>query len=197
MKIFLPSGFLWAWCLFSSLVPKERSQDCWRSHTNHCLDPCTIDDIPIKYHIMIWLLFHTYMLAFCNIWYPLKLHHVDSYPQNTFICVHGVHCLLRVCRSALTDLSRHVGMRINDLKSTFNIILYLHGIFHHYIFPLFQNSWQRIPIPNEISCKILTLYIPPSRATSVSSMEILFQSHFRYYSFAVLFIKNSLINFQR
>ena len=77
-------------------------------------------------------------VGFPIFWYPLKLHHVDSYPQNTFICVHGVHCLLRVCRSALTDLSRHVGMRINDLKSTFNIILYLHGIFHHYIFPYFR-----------------------------------------------------------
>ena len=49
MKIFQPSGFLWAWCLFSSLVPKGRSQDCWQSHIVHCLDPCTTDGIPVKY----------------------------------------------------------------------------------------------------------------------------------------------------
>ena len=30
-------------------MPKGRSQDCWQSHIVHCLDPCTTDDIPVKY----------------------------------------------------------------------------------------------------------------------------------------------------
>ena len=60
--------------------------------------------------------------------------------------------------------------------------------------PLFWNSWQRISIQNGIACKILTLYVPPSRATSVSWLVIFFQSHFRYCIFAVLFIKEMFLS---
>ena len=60
--------------------------------------------------------------------------------------------------------------------------------------PIFWNSWQRISIQNEISCKILTFYMPASRATSVSWLVILFQSQ-RYCIFAVLFIKEMFLSF--